>query len=277
MSGGGAPGAAWMVGMLEGLRTGGVDLGEADLIVGTSAGALAGAPLAGGMLGRAVAIYQRSQVPFFRAPATSEEFMAAAGRAAASAPDPVEAVRGLANLEPVGSRLVSDDEATSLFAALLPSALWPEKQLVITAVDTESLSRTTFDADSGVELLDSVRASCAVPGVFPAVTIDGRRYVDGGLRSPFNADLATGHEVVIVLSPLRTNAYVQRLLEAEIASLVDATVHLIMADDPSLEAIGADLLSIETAEAAVDAGRAQAAREGDALKSIWQFGEPKPE
>lgn len=83
MSGGAAPGAAWMLGMLEGLRTDGVDLGEADLIVGTSAGALAGAPLAGGLLDRAVAIYQRSQVPFFRAPATSEEFMAAAGRAAA--------------------------------------------------------------------------------------------------------------------------------------------------------------------------------------------------
>lgn len=273
MSGGGAPGAAWMLGMLEGLRTGGVDLGEADLIVGTSAGALAGAPLAGGLLDRAVAIYERSQVPPFRAPVTSEEFMAAAGRAAASAPDPVEAVRCLANLDPVGSRLVSDDEATSLFAALLPSALWPEKQLVITAVDTDSVTRTTFDAGSGVDLLHSVRASCAVPGVFPSVTIDRRRYVDGGLRSPFNADLAAGHEIVIVLSPLRTNGYVQPLLEAEIASLADATVHVIMADDASLVAIGPDLLSTETAEAAVDAGRAQAAREGDALKSIWQFGE----
>ncbi len=276
MSGGGAPGAAWMLGMLEGLRTGGVDLGEADLIVGTSAGALAGAPLAGGMLDRAVAIYQRSQVPFFRAPATSEDFMAAAGRAATSAPDPVEAVRRLANLDPVGPRLVSDDEATRLVAAFLPSALWPERPLMITAVDTESVTRTTFDADSGVELLDSVRASCAVPGVFPSVTIDGRQYVDGGLRSPFNADLATGHEIVIVLSPLRTNAYIQLLLEAEIASLDDATVRVIMADDASLVAIGPDLLSAETAEAAVDAGRAQAAREGDALKSIWQPSEHKP-
>jgi NTE family protein len=107
------------------------------------------------------------------------------------------------------------------------------------------------------------------------VTIDGRRYVDGGVCSPFNADLATGHEIVIVLSPLRTNAYIAPLLEAEIASLADATVHVIMADDASLVAIGPDLLSIETAEAAIDAGRAQAARERDALKSVWQFGEHK--
>jgi NTE family protein len=95
---------------------------------------------------------------------------------------------------------------------------------VITAVDTNSGGCTRFDADPGVELLDSVRASCAVPGVFPSVTIDGRQYVDGGLRSPFNADLTTGHEVVIVFSPLRTNADVQPLLEAEIASLAEATV-----------------------------------------------------
>ena len=269
MSGGGAPGAAWMLGMLDGLLGGGVDLGEADLIVGTSAGALAGAPLASGMLDRAVAIYQRSQIPFFRAPVTSDEFMTAAAGVAAAAPDPQEAVRRISNLDPLGSRVVSKIDATNLFAALLPLEAWPEKRLVITAVDTDSTCRATFDAHSGVQLLDTVRASCAVPGVFPSVTIDGRRYADGGLRSPFNADLATGHGVVIVLSPLRTNAYVQQLLEADIASLGDARVHVIMADEASLAAIGPDLLSTETANAAVDAGRAQAAREGDALRSIW--------
>jgi hypothetical protein len=171
------------------------------------------------MLDRAVAIYQRSQVPGFRAPVTSEEFMAAAGRAAASAPDPV---RRLANL--------------------------------------------------------ALSAHGWCPTMKPrACSLDGRRYVDGGLRSPFNADLAAGHEVVIVLSPLRTSAHLQRLLEAEIASLAGATVHVVMADDTSLVAIGPDLLSTETAEAAVDAGRAQAARECDALKSIWQSGEHRPE
>ena len=119
-----------------------------------------------------------------------------------------------------------------------------------------------------MRLLDAVRASCAVPGVFPSVTIAGRRYADGGLRSPFNADLASGSAVVVVLSPLRLNAYVHHLLEAEIASLDDATVHVSVADEASLAAIGADLLSTGTAAAAVDAGRDQAAREGNALRSI---------
>ena len=128
---------------------------------------------------------------------------------------------------------------------------------MITAVDTDSTCRATFDAHSGVQLLDTVRASCAVPGVFPSVTIDGRRYADGGLRSPFNADLATGHGVVIVLSPLRTNAYIQQLLEADIASLGDARVHVIMADEASLAAIGPDLLS--TGNGQCGCGRRQSA------------------
>ena len=39
------------------------------------------------------------------------------------------------------------------------------------------------------------------PGVYPPVTIDGRRYVDGGMRSATNADLAAGYDRVVVLAP----------------------------------------------------------------------------
>jgi NTE family protein len=181
-----------MVGMLDRLSGYGVELSEADLIVGTSAGALAGAPLAGGVLDRAVAIYGGSEIPPFRAPATFEEFMMAATRVAADAADPQEAVRRTANLDPLGSGFVSEEEAASLFGALLPLAGWPRKRLVVTAIDADSGLRAVFDVDSGVRLIDAVRASCAVPGVFSSVPIDERRYGDGGLRSPYNADLAAG-------------------------------------------------------------------------------------
>jgi NTE family protein len=63
---------------------------------------------------------------------------------------------------------------------------------VVTAIDADSGLRAVFDVDSGVRLIDAVRASCAVPGVFSSVPIDERRYGDGGLRSPYNADLAAG-------------------------------------------------------------------------------------
>ena len=56
--------------------------------------------------------------------------------------------------------------------------------------------------DSGVDLVDAVTASTALPGLVPTVSINGRRYIDGGVRSPDNADLASGYAEVVVLSPL---------------------------------------------------------------------------
>ncbi len=258
-----------MLGVLDGLRGAGVDLSEADLIVGTSAGALAGAPLAGAALDRALEIHGRSEIPPFQAPATFNEFMAAAARVAADASEPKEAVKRTANLDPLGSSFVPDEEAANLFDALLPLAAWPQKRLVITATDAESGLRVAFDADSDVRLLDAVQASCAVPGVFSAIPIDAACYADGGLRSPYNADLAAGHGVVIVLSPLRANPYLKRLLDTEIASLRDAAVRVITADEASLSAMGPDLLSVQTTQVALGAGKAQAARESETVRAIW--------
>ncbi len=56
--------------------------------------------------------------------------------------------------------------------------------------------------DTGWPLLDAVAASCAVPGVHPPITVGGRRLVDGGLRSPTDADLAAGCDRVLVVAPV---------------------------------------------------------------------------
>ena len=79
-----------------------------------------------------------------------------------------------------------------MIAARLPTAAWPARRLLVTAVDAASGEFVVFDAGSGVSLVDAVGASCAVPGVWPPVTVGGRRFVDGGVRSPVNADLAAG-------------------------------------------------------------------------------------
>jgi predicted acylesterase/phospholipase RssA len=115
----------------------------------------------------------------------------------------------MANLEPLAGELVSEDAMRRLFAALVPVTAWPEKRLMITAVDAESGHRVYFEAGSGVDLLDAVRASCAVPGMYPLVSIDGRRYADGGPRSAFNAELAAGSREVTILSPLQSNPYLK--------------------------------------------------------------------
>src|SRR5204862_7434219 len=79
---------------------------------------------------------------------------------------------------------------------------WPERELKLTAIEAESGRFTVFDKDSGVDLVHAVAASCAVPLVWPAVTIDGKHYIDGGVRSTANADLAKGADTVVVLAPL---------------------------------------------------------------------------
>jgi NTE family protein len=132
-------------------------------------------------------------------------------------PDAQEAARRIANLEPLGSRLISNGERERALAAQLPVSGWPEQRLLVTAVDAESGRRVTFDADSGVELPDALRAITALPGIFELAAIDGRRYADGGVHSLYNADLAAGHDIVTVLSAMPLNEYLQGKLDAELA------------------------------------------------------------
>jgi len=88
-------------------------------------------------------------------------------------------------------------------AELLASVLsGPDRPMIVVAVDAQTGELAAFDRDSGVELVDAVTASTALPGLVPTVSINGRRYIDGGVRSPDNADLASGYANVVVLSPL---------------------------------------------------------------------------
>ena len=176
----------------------------------------------------------------------------------------------MANLEPLGSGLVPHADRRRVIAAGLPARAWPDRRLAITAVDAETGRRIVFDADSGVELVDAATASGALPGLVELATIDGRRYADGGVHSLYNADLASGHDVVVVISPFPFDDYLKGKLDAEVGALGEAAVHVIVADRESLTAIGPDPLSPATARAALDAGEGQARRESAALRAVWR-------
>jgi NTE family protein len=100
-----------------------------------------------------------------------------------------------------------------------------------------------------------------VPGIWPPVTIEGRRYMDGGVRSADNADLAEGFARVVVISPLGLDSPLPTFmpLREVLASLKDggAAVTLISPDEASAAAIGANALDPETRVPAATAGRAQ--------------------
>ena len=266
--GGGVAGTSWMLGVIDGLRRHGVDLAAADLIVGTSAGSCVGAAVATDALAPAVALQREPETSEIVVSFDGEAYLEKVSRLATDAPDQRTALMRIANMDPLGPT-VSEAERRAVIAARLPVHDWPHRRLVVSAVDAQAGELVTFDRDSGVSLVDAVTASCALPGAWPATTVAGRRYVDGGIRSPTNADLADGHDVVVVLVPIPTTGYVGEMLDRERAALESSDVHIIAADAASLAAIGPNALDPARRAVALDAGGAQAERELDAVAAEW--------
>ena len=269
LGGGGAAGAAWMLGLIDGLARNGIALADADLIVGTSAGARVAAQLATGALDAAVALQRRARTPHVEVAVTLEEYAAAARRAAAGATDREEAARRVANLGPLGPAVVGAAQRRRSVAAQLPVHDWPRTRLALVAVAAESGRRVVFDAGSGVELVDAVSASGALPGVCAPIELAAGRFVDGAAHSTSNADLAAGYDVVVVVSPAPLHGAAATQLRAELATLGAVAVRVVVADDAALAAIGPNPMSARTRRAALAAGVRQAGAEAAALAPIW--------
>jgi len=129
-----------------------------------------------------------------------------------------------------------------------------------------------MDRTSGVSLVDAVSASCAVPGIWPPVIIAGHRYMDGGVRSATNADLAHGYDRILILNPLGANAnFLGASLDAEVAALEreGSQVLVIAADDASNAAIGLNPLDPEARRPSALAGRAQGREHATLVASLW--------
>ena len=211
LGGGGAAGNAWEIGVIAGLAEAGVDLTVADLVIGTSAGATAAAQVRSGISAAeslaAVlsppmpAAGQNQERPPSLPMATVFERMRAIGAAAHSAAD-LRRAMGAFGLESDSMLEPGAAHRRAVVASRLPRPEWPDRPMIVTAVDAQTGELTALDSDSGVDLVDAVTASTALPGLVPTVAINGRRYIDGGVGSPDNVDLASGYAKVVVLSPL---------------------------------------------------------------------------
>ncbi|HEX7740368.1 MAG TPA: patatin-like phospholipase family protein, partial [Marmoricola sp.] len=130
-----------------------------------------------------------------------------------------------------------------------------------------------FTRDSGVDLIHAVAASCAVPIVWPPVRIDGVAYIDGGMRSPTNADLATGADRVIVIAPLARSFSKHTAITAQLARLRASEPALrasVVTPDPeALDAIGKNVLDPTKRSDAARAGYRQAVSALPDLRDAW--------
>jgi NTE family protein len=212
LGGGGAAGNAWEIGVIAGLAEAGLDLTQAaDLVIGTSAGATAAAQVRSGIPPAELLASvlsppvqppgQNSGRPPSLPMATVFERMRAISAAATSAAD-LQRAMGAFGLESDAILGPAAGQRRAVVAARLPRPEWPLRPMIVTAVDAHTGELAAFRRDCGVDLVDAVTASTALPGLAPTVSINGARYIDGGVRSPDNADLASGYANVVVLSPL---------------------------------------------------------------------------
>jgi NTE family protein len=289
LGGGGPVGIAWECGLIAGLAQAGVDLGAADFILGTSAGSFVGARLAMGaeagtlaepILAEAARAESRpkSDAPQ-RRPADLSFLMDKMAEAQGSLRNPAE-VRAEIGQWALAADTMDEDAFIASFGrsfAGLPADFWPQRGYACTAVDAETGGFQLWTGESGVGVTRAVASSCSVPGVYPPVTVGGRRYIDGGMRSGTNADLATGHALVVLVA-VRLGAAAgaggQRIaqrLDEEVATLQEggADVLVITPNDASQAAFGANLMDFRRRPGAVRAGLAQGAALAAELAPRW--------
>ncbi|MDI6102669.1 patatin-like phospholipase family protein [Actinoplanes sp. NEAU-A12] len=270
LGGGGVTGIAWEIGVLCGLHRAGVRLGEADTIIGTSAGSVVGTLLASGGDLEMAAAQQEKDVPAGRSsssggPGNSQVLAALAVLADPSIP-PQEA---RARVGAMALAAPTRDEQTyvAMIGAGLPVQDWPDRDLRVTAVDTADGRDLVFDAASGVPLWSAVAASCAVPGIFPPVTIDGRRYMDGGIRVGAAADLAAGADHLVVIAPMA--ALTRARITAEIAASGAGRSLLIEPDTAALQEMGQNMMDPAHRAASVRAGIRQGQALAEDVRAVW--------
>lgn len=285
---GGVLGEAWLSGILAGITaSSGIDFRKCRAFVGTSAGSIVAAYLAAGHSPPAGA--SRTETDPEREAVergVAAAWLRGAGRAslaatlplapfllAASAPGGAWARAALLSRTPTGS-IVLDD----LRARIERLGARFDGRLRVVAVDRDSGKRVVFGSPDGPEATvgDAVVASCAVPSMMAPVTIGGRTYVDGGVWSPTNLDIAPvrrGDRVLCLVPTARiggSGASAARALRLawrsttalEVAALRrrGAEVRIVGPDDDAAAAMGDRLMDPKLRERAAGAGNRQGRR-----------------
>jgi len=280
LAGGGSAGIAWELGLLAGLAEQDPQLVEelrapTTTIVGTSAGSVVGASLGSPRTMAELVAPDLEERPA-AAPDSSIadliRLVLSMGVARLGAHSPEERRRRIGRFA-TRARTITTEEWRSRILDRLPSTDWPAGRLLLAAVDVDSGDLRVFDRNSGVPLLDAVCASCAVPGVYPPVRIDGATYMDGGMRSIANADLASPADRVLVLAPLSRSSGMGSLSSSELSALAPARIHTITADDASRRAFGRNPLTAsrrDSARAGLEQGRSIATE----VRAFWRSERP---
>ena len=287
LGGGGSTGNAWLIGVIAGLLDAGLDVTTADLTIGTSAGSTAAAQIAGATPTELLAAILAAAPQQRTGPVGSDrgrvpirpvvDHMERIRKIIASAEDAADMRRrmGAAALD---MDAASDDswqaQWRATVAARLPSQRWPQRTVLVTAVDAHTGEPVVFDRHSGVDLADAVAASCASGRPY---RIGDNRYIDGGYRSNAeNADLAAGYARVLVLSPFGGRTLTPVDWGMHLATQVDelreggSRVETIFPDSISEHMFGANAMDLSLRPPAARAGYDQGRALAEQLTEFWR-------
>jgi NTE family protein len=266
LAGGGLAGIAWETGVLRGIADESPAtvnaLLDSDVLVGTSAGSTVAAQLCSGL--GLDALFDRQTTPSSAelnpgvgVEEITELFVTAMMEPNTTTAEKLQKIGAVA----LSTATVAEPVRREVIAQRLPSHDWPDRVLRISAIDTATGELVAFDRTSGVGLVDAVAASCAVPGVWPPVTIGERRYMDGGVGSTINLGLADDCDVVIALLPQgrSTPSPFGSGAVDEVAAFRGSAFG-VFADDESLAAFGANPLDPACRVPSALAGREQGRR-----------------
>jgi NTE family protein len=288
LGGGGSTGNAWVIGVIAGLFDAGLDVTDADLTIGTSAGSTAAAQITSGVQPTellADILAAAPQPP--TGPVGSDRGRAPMGPAAnimeitsriiGAAEDAADMRRrmGAAALEmdaaSDGSR---QTRWRATVAARLPNQHWPKRTVLIVAVDAHTGEAVVFDRHSGVDLVDAVAASTSNGFAYG---IGDNRYINGGYRrSSENADLAAGYARVLVLSPFGGRSRYPLEWGMHLAAQVDelrargSRVETIFPDSNSEHMFGANAMDLSLRPPAARAGYDQGRALAEQLTEFWR-------
>ena len=275
LGGGGEYFIAWLLGFAHGLRSTGVSYDLADLIVGTSAGAIVGSAAAADRLGLlSDDIDLSGQFP---------KLLADLIPTSASNPSQVRA-RELAEAARDGSVATIQSICRGAMAARNPPVRnlqlmidilslgrsWPNPRFHATTTDCYTGERLVLSQSSNIPISHAVCASVSLPGVFGPTWIGDRLCMDGAMCSTStHVDLIAGAKRALVVALTDKGSRFSNIpndIEQELRYVEAAgTKTLLIAADPAK----VDLLSPAEIEPALKAGRDRAVREADRVKAFW--------
>jgi NTE family protein len=290
LGGAGSAGNAWLIGVIAGLFEAGLDVTQADLTIGTSAGSTTAAQITSGVQPTELfaAILAAAPRPMTgsvgsdrgRAPigpaANHMQITGAIIDAAENADDMRRRMGAAALGTDAASHSSAQAQWRATVAARLPSQHWPARPLLIPVVDAHTGEPVVFDRYSGVDLVDAVAASTANGFGVPPYSVGGNRYINGAYRRNVNADLAAGYARVLVLSPFGSRSRWPLEWGMDLATQVEelrargSRVETIFPDSDSEHMFGANAMDLSLRPPAARAGYNQGKALAERLTEFWR-------